>query len=115
MSYQPKYASKQKIQELQLPDGSPAWVRKLPQGVVETIQRQYYGRQNENKGQEGFRYVACQAACDAEGNRTWADGDMVNLVSEDADVIQALAQAALEFNGLTKRAEKPEEATDPKA
>lgn len=98
--YKPRFQSRQRVEEVKLPDGSKTFVKKLSQGVVETINREYFGPANQQKGQAGFRFVACQAACDKAGVRTWSDDDLENLVEEDADVIQAIAVAALKFNGM---------------
>jgi hypothetical protein len=100
-AYQPRLSRGKHTKPVTLSDGSTVTIRKLTQGEVETIRRNYSA---DAKTIEGVRFIACKVTLDEQGNRVWQDSDLPNLVEEDYEDLQTIAAECIEFSGLTKKA-----------
>lgn len=97
-TYTPKLG-RAAMREVTLDDGTKLKVRKLTAGEVETCRKDYG---SESKTLAGLRFIACRVTHDEQGNRLWTDAELLSLVDEPHDDVQAIATAALEFSGVVK-------------
>ena len=84
-------------------DGVSYTIRKLRQGEVERMKREF---STDDKALAGFRFVVTTVVLDEQGGQMFEQGDAAKLNDVDYDVIEGIATAAMEFSGLIKQPKK---------
>jgi hypothetical protein len=84
-------------------DGASYTIRKLSQGEVERMKREF---STDDKALAGFRFVVTAVVLDEQGGQMFEQGDATKLTEIDYDVIEGIATAAMEFSGLIKQPKK---------
>lgn len=97
MDKQAFLARKPKAKSVTLDDGAKIQIRKLSQGDVERMGREYAA---DEKKLQALRFVVSRCVIDENGARLFDENDLDALADLPFDDLNTIAVAALKFSGM---------------